>query len=61
MNQMTNEEFLRIFVEELDSDIDMLVGINNKVDYNENYDNGYNDAAVAIRNTVHTLYHKMTR
>lgn len=61
MNQMTNEEFLRIFVEKLDSNIDMLVGINNKVDYNENYDNGYNDAAVAIRNTVHTLFNKMTR
>lgn len=38
--------------------IEMLNNIDTKVDYPDEYANGYNDACVAIKNTVNTLLGK---
>lgn len=52
-----NLDILR-FADELCVCIDKLNGINTKVDFTEDYDNGYNDACVAIKNTANTLVGK---
>lgn len=58
---MDNEEnILNEFIKRLDEKIDILVNIDNKVDYNSDYDSGYKDAALAIRNTAHTLAKKFS-
>lgn len=46
------------FINALDSNIDLLVNINCKVDYSEDYEQGYSDSAHAIKNTAHTLAKK---
>ena len=49
------------FVEELEDKIDLLVNIDNKVDFTSEYDTGYKDAAVAIKNTVRTIAKKFDK
>lgn len=52
---------LEDFVAQLDEKIDILVGINNKVDFTSDYDTGYKDASVAIKNTARTILNQMIR
>lgn len=42
------------FVNIVKKHIDSLNGINTKVDFTEDYERGYNDACVAIKNTLKT-------
>lgn len=48
------------FVAEIEEKIDLLVGIDNKVGYEGEYERGYTDAAVAIKNTLNTIAKKYT-
>lgn len=41
-----------IDADKLLKDIDILKNISNKVDYEPGYEDGYNDACVAIKNTI---------
>lgn len=59
---MSNDaDILKDFVDALDKNIEDLKKINNKVGYNPDYDEGYSDACVAIRNTMHTMCNIRTR
>lgn len=58
---MQNDDILKKYVAELDEKIDLLMNIDNKVNYNLDYESGYVDASIAIKNTAYTLANKLLR
>lgn len=56
---MDEKEKIMEFVALMDKNIDNLNHINGKLDYTTDYEQGYDDAAHAIKNTMHTLAKKM--
>lgn len=48
------------FVTELEDKIDLLMNIDHKPDFMNEYDRGYTDAATAIKNTLRTVAKKYT-
>lgn len=53
-------EILNKFVRIMDRHIDLLNGINGKLQYSDDYEQGYDDASHAIKNTMHTLVNKFS-